>query len=243
MEKIVIIGATSGIGASLARQLLEAGYKVGIAGRRMEKLEELHSKFPETSFIEQVDVRDENAPKSIESLINKMGGIDTFVHSSGIGWENPELGPEYEIETAKTNVEGFVRTSTYAFNYFKNRGEGGHIAVISSIADTKMMGTSAAYSATKRFQAGYLAALSQLSHMTKSKIKFTDIKPGFVDTPLIENKNYPGKMTSDYCARLIIKALKRKKRVAYIDWKFKLLVAVWRLIPRCIWERMTIKGS
>ena len=78
-----------------------------------------------------------------------------------------------------------------AFHYFARQGKG-HIAVISSIAGTKGLGIAPAYSATKRFQNTYIDALEQLAYMQKKKaIHFTDIRPGFVKTDLLnDGKNY-----------------------------------------------------
>ena len=99
-----------------------------------------------------------------------------------------------------------------AFRYFRDKGKG-HIAVISSIAGTKGLGIAAAYSATKRFQNTYIDALEQLASMKKIDIRFTDIRPGFVATNLLnDGKKYPMLMKTDYTARLIVKALNRKKR-------------------------------
>lgn len=111
--------------------------------------------------------------------------MDLFFLSSGIGSQNPDLKPEIELNTARTNVEGFTRMVTAAFNHFKTQG-GGHIAVISSIAGTKGLGIAPAYSATKRFQNTYIEALAQLSRMQHLNIHFTDIRPGFVATDLLK---------------------------------------------------------
>jgi len=115
--------------------------------------------------------------------------------------------------------------------------------VISSIAGTKGLGIAPAYSATKRFQNTYIDALEQLSGMQKLNIRFTDIRPGFVATNLLnDGKNYPMLMQTEKVAKLIVKALNRKKRVAVIDWKYSILVFFWKLIPRCIWKRMNVKN-
>lgn len=240
MRKILIIGASSGIGYEIALQLLEKGCIVGVSGRRIERLEAITSKYPKTCFAQMIDITQEEAASNIDKLIAKMGGIDIFIHSSGIGWANIELQSELEILTAKTNVEGLVRCTTHMFNYFDAR-KSGHIAVISSIAGTKILGSAPAYSATKRFQRCYVEGLAQLSSIRKSNIIFTDIRPGFVTTDLISGKNYPMQLTAEYAATRIIRAIEKKKRVAIIDWKYSLLVAFWKLIPQCIWEKLNIK--
>lgn len=242
MKRIIIIGATSGIGQEVAKEFVKQGWKVGIAGRRLSALEEFRLLNPSLIEIQQLDVTDENAPAKLQELIDKLGGMDIFLQSSGVGSQNMSLNPEIEINTAKTNVEGFIRMVTAAFYYFKQRG-GGHLAVISSIAGTKGLGAAPAYSATKRFQNTYIDALDQLSHMEHLNISFTDIRPGFVATALLKDGNYPLLMQSGYVAKRIVKALKRQKRVAIIDWKYAVLVFLWRMIPHRIWECMPVKNG
>ena len=181
--------------------------------------------------------------RSLQLLIDKLGGMELFFLSSGIGFQNMTLDPNMELKTVQTNADGFVRMTTAAFDYFKKHG-GGHIAVISSIAGTKGLGVAPAYSATKRFQNTYIDALNQLSNMQKLNIKFTDIRPGFVKTNLLnDGKHYPLLMSPQFVAEKIVSAINHNKRVAIIDWKYRILVFFWRLIPRCIWCRLSIKTS
>jgi len=191
--------------------------------------------------IQRMDITAEEAPKELMQLIEKLGGMDLFFLSSGVGSQNCELKPDIELNTARTNVEGFIRMVTAAFNYFKANGEG-HIAVISSIAGTKGLGVAPAYSATKRFQNTYIDALAQLASMQHQNIHFTDIRPGFVATDLLKGDRYPMLMKVEPVARDIVRALRRKKRVVVINRKYHILVFFWRLIPRVIWERLPIKN-
>lgn len=241
-KRAVIMGATSGIGYEVARLLLSEGWKLGLAGRREENLRKLQSEFPGQVCIKAIDVKDEDAGNALFSLIDELGGMDMYFHSSGIGHQNANLDADIELNTLETNGTGFTRMVGAAFRYFRDKGKG-HIAVISSIAGTKGLGIAAAYSATKRFQNTYIDALEQLASMKKLDIRFTDIRPGFVATNLLnDGKKYPMLMKTDYTARLIVKALNRKKRIAVIDWKYRILVFFWRLIPRCVWKRMSVKN-
>ena len=129
---------------------------------------------------------------------------------------------------------------TCAFNYFAAKGNG-HIAVISSIAGTKGLGAAAAYSASKRFQNTYIDCLDQLCHIRKLNIDFTDIRPGFVATPLLDGGGkYPMVMDVSKVARRIVTALNKKERVTVIDWRYRILVFFWRLIPLWLWRRLPI---
>ena len=236
-KKIIIIGATSGIGREVAKLYIAQGWQVGIAGRRAEELDSLRKDAPQQVHTEIIDVTQEDAPARLQALISKVGGMDIYLHSSGIGKQNPTLTPDIELNTAATNVEGFIRLITEAYHYFERQGNG-HIAAISSIAGTKGLGIAPAYSATKCFQNTYLDALDQLAHMNGLNITFTDIRPGFVATPLLKDDSYPLLMKAPDVAKQIVNGIARKKRTLIIDWKYRILVFFWRLIPRCIWLRL-----
>ena len=241
MKRAIIIGATSGIGEEVARLLVQQGWHIGIAGRREEALKNLQATALRQIEIQRLDVTETDAPTQLETLIRKLGGMDLFFLSSGIGSQNPDLLPEIELNTARTNVEGFTRMITSAFKYFKARGEG-HIAVISSIAGTKGLGIAPAYSATKRFQNTYIDALAQLARMQHLNIHFTDIRPGFVATDLLKSGKFPMLMQAGQVATSIVRALNRKQRVVVIDGRYRVLVFFWRMIPRWLWERLPIKN-
>lgn len=237
MQRIIIIGATSGIGREVAKLYIARGCQVGIAGRRAEELESLRKEAPQQVYTEVLDVTQPDAPTRLRSLIDKVGGMDIYLHSSGIGKQNPLLTPDIELNTAATNVDGFIRMVAEVFHYFEQQGYG-HIAAISSIAGTKGLGIAPAYSATKCFQNTYLDALDQLAHMKQLNIQFTDIRPGFVATPLLKDDSYPLLMKASEVAKDIVQAIDKKKRTVIIDWRYRILVFFWRLIPRWIWLRL-----
>lgn len=242
MKRIVIVGATSGIGLEVAKLCIREGWRVGAAGRREEALAELKALAPEQVETQALDILRDDAPGLLAQLVDKLGGMDTYFHCSGIGSRNMELRPDIEIATLRTNGEGFVRMVTAAFDYFRTRG-GGHLAVISSIAGTKGLGSAPAYSATKRMQNTYIDALAQLSHMEKLGIRFTDIRPGFVATPLLHNDRYPMLMQPLPVAERIVRVIKRKKRRVVIDRRYAVMVFFWKLIPEWLWERLSIRNE
>ena len=241
VRRVVIIGATSGIGLEVAKGYLKAGWQVGIAGRREEELEKLLLTAPGQVCAQALDVTHEDAPYLLKQLIDELGGMDLFLLSSGIGKQNLSLTPDIELQTAATNVEGFLRMVTAAYHYFEQQGYG-HLAVISSIAGTKGLGSAPAYSATKRFQNTYIEALDQLAHMNRLPIVFTDIRPGFVATPLLKDDKYPLLMNVSKVAAHIISALNKKKRTVIIDRRYQVLVFFWRLIPKWLWVRLPVRN-
>ena len=240
MKRIVIVGATSGLGCEVARLCIAAGWRVGAAGRNEEALRQLKASAPEQVETTVINVMHDDAPQRLAELVGRLGGMDIYFHASGIGKRNTELRPDIELDTLRTNGEGFVRMATAAFGWFRTHG-GGHIAVISSVAGTRGLGSAPAYSATKRLQNSYIDALAQLAHMEHLDIRFTDIRPGFVATPLLAGDDYPLLMQPGPVARRIFRALVQRRRRAVIDRRYAVLVFFWRLIPQWLWERLPIR--
>ena len=240
MKKAIVVGASSGIGHEVARLLIAQGWAVGVAARRIDKLTDLQTMAPERVYTAQIDVNNEDAETSLLQLIERMNGIDLYFHAAGIGWQNPSLNADMELKTMETNAVGFTRMIGCAYRYFANNG-GGQIACITSIAGTKGLGPAPAYSATKAMQNTYLQALEQLTACKHHNIHFTDIRPGFVDTPLLAGTSHlPMLMTTEKVARSIIKAINNRRHICVIDTRWCLLTFFWRLIPNWIWRRMRL---
>lgn len=230
------MGATSGIGLAVAEKLARSGHRVGVAGRKTNIMKALQKKFPERIVWEEIDVTKSDAPSKLLKLIKNLGGMDTYFHVAGIGYENKYLQPKEEIETVETNVVGFTRMIDTAFIYFRDNKQPGRIAAITSVAGTRGIGEIASYSASKSFGQTYLEALEQLAHLQNLPIKFTDIRPGWIRTPLLNpDEEYPMTMKLSYAGPLIIRSLDRRRAVNYIDWRWGIMVRLMKMVPRCLW--------
>lgn len=239
-KKAIIVGASSGIGREVALLLLAEGWHLGLAARRMEPLLELKALAPERVEVMTIDVTQPDAGDLLLTLIQRMDGIQLYFHASGIGHQNRMLEADIELRTMDTNAVGFTRMIGSAYRYFAERGEG-HIAAITSIAGTKGLGPAPAYSATKAMQATYLQALEQQAYQRGLPIRFTDIRPGFVDTALLRGDfRYPMLMQPQAVARDIVHSLHHHHHIRIIDFRYRLLTFFWRLIPNWIWRRMKI---
>jgi short-subunit dehydrogenase len=234
-KKAIVIGASSGIGLEVAKLLIEQGWKVGVAARRAELLQGIGA-----AATERIDVTTGEATEALQRLIGKMGGMDLFFYASGIGKQNRELKEDIELATIQTNGVGFIRMIGEAYRYFATHG-GGHIAAITSIAGTKGLGPAPSYSATKAMQNVYLQALEQQAMSRGLNIHFTDIRSGFVDTALLSSDfHYPMMLKPGEVAKEIVYAINHKKHILIIDWKYRLLTAFWRMIPRWLWRRFKL---
>lgn len=234
-KRAIVIGASSGIGQEVAKLLISQGWTVGVAARRIERMQGIGA-----VAVERIDVTTDEATTALERLINKTGGMDLFFYASGIGKQNRELSEDIELATLETNGVGFTRMIGAAYRYFACHG-GGHIAAITSIAGTKGLGPAPAYSATKALQNVYLQALEQQANSRGLNIRFTDIRPGFVDTDLLSGDfRYPLMLRPEKVAEEIVHAIKQRQHIRIIDWKYRLVTAFWRRVPRFAWRRFKL---
>ncbi|MCL2311965.1 MAG: SDR family NAD(P)-dependent oxidoreductase [Firmicutes bacterium] len=234
--KIIIIGATSGLGRGTAEIFANQGHQVGITGRRSEILEEIANRYPNMKTA-KMDVIQEDTISVLEILIQELGGMDMLLYSSGIGKAILDIDYKNENHTNKTNIDGFTKIACFAYHYFKNQGYG-HFAVISSVAGYRGLRGAPSYSATKGYQRLFTESLAQTSHHEKLNIKFTTIIPGFVDTDLIKDQKYPLTLPLKKAVHIIAKGLLKQKRYIFVDDKWRLIVFAMRIVPNWIWERM-----
>lgn len=239
MKRIIITGASSGLGYDLACMWASQGHLVGAVARRSDRLEQLESLYPGNIVTATIDITAQDAPERIEELIGRMGGLDIMVQGAGMGKQNPSLDYSVERNTILTNCLGFTAVISTAFNHFASHPTpGATIAAITSVARTKGLGMAAAYSATKRYGSTYLDAIEQLAHLRKVDVAIVDVRPGFIATDLLDDANrYPMLMSRPYAVGRIARAIMHRRRVATVDWRWRLLVALWRMIPRALWKR------
>jgi len=235
--KILIFGATSGIGRALARRYTEQGHQVAVTGRRQEKLDEIKAENPEAYLTIRHNIRElDETPKVIEQVRRHFGNIDLIIVNAGIGKFNYELDWEVCESVLKTNVLGVTKALTDAYKYFKRQGKG-HLVNVSSVAALLGNGINPSYNASKAFQANFMEGLWLKAQKSKrSRIDVTDIRPGFVDTKLAQGETF-WKADVDTAARQIIKAVNNKKKTAYITRRWILVAWMLKRLPAWILKR------
>src|SRR5215203_2992959 len=182
-KKIIIVGASAGIGRELALKYAAMGHKVGITARRAELLKEVKNRFPENIVTSCFDVTASETPEQIHSLIKSLNGMDLLVYNAGFGDPSLHLDPEVERLTTNTNVNGFVEAVVFAFNFFVAQGYG-QIALTSSVGALRGNSWAPAYSASKAFMSIYAEGLNMKAYKLKKNIVVTDLRPGFVATKM-----------------------------------------------------------
>lgn len=240
-KRILVVGATSGLGRGVAETYISRGCTVGIVGRRKPLLEEVASGHPNV-YTAVCDVtQPEACVEQLKTLVTQMGGMDLLFISSGVGSQNAVLSYAAERPMIETNVVGWTAIVDWAYTYFKEQGFG-HLAAISSIAAIRGLAPAPAYSASKAFQSHYLEAIRQRVLHTGGRLCVTDIRPGFVDTPLLVNpKQYFWVLNPQKAVRSIMRALDRRKGVATITTRWAMLVPFMRILPNWLMALVLVK--
>jgi len=237
MKKAIVVGASSGIGKELAINLSNSGYRTGITGRRIELLKQLKTSNPENFIIKTFDITNtENSIICLEELVTELGGLDLLIISSGTGDLNDTFNFEMEKPTIETNVTGFTNIADWCYNYFEKQNSG-HLVAITSIAGLRGAKAAPAYNASKAYQIKYLEALRQKAVSTKKEITITDIRPGFVDTPMAKGTGLFWVATPAKAAKQIMTAIIKRKKIAYITKRWTYAAFAFQIIPDFIFNR------
>lgn len=187
-EKVLIIGASSGIGRELAI-LLARTYDVALVARKMKQLEKLKEhiahEVPLCSVaIKRLDVTEQGAPQQLADFIQESGGVDVAIISITACTDFAQLTSTDAREEALISVDllGFWRMARILVDYFKGRGAG-HLVGISSVDALRGNPAAPVYSASKAFVSRYLEGLrNQLCAQGYQNIYVTDVLPGYVQT-------------------------------------------------------------
>lgn len=238
MKIAIVFGATSGIGKAIAEILVKDGYKVIITGRRLEKLKEIKNQYPNQVEVRQNDIQDVgDVERVFKEVVQEFETVDLIIQSSGVGYINPKLIWEKEIETIKTNVIGVTKLYDLSYALFKKQGFG-HLVGVTSIASIRGNRAAPAYFSSKAYQKAYLESLYIKTKTIKSKqVYITDIRPGFVDTAMALGDGIFWMVSLDKAARQIYKAIKRKKRVVYISKRWSIIAFVLKIVPAWVLKK------
>lgn len=247
-KKAIVVGASSGIGKEIAKELAKNGYVVGLVSRNKKALNQLQQEIPTQTYIKEIDVSEpDKCMRSLKKLIIEMNGLDLMVINAGVSFIEEEFLWENIINTIKVNVIGFCASALVAAQHFEKQ-KSGHIVGISSIAALRGLAFQPTYSASKAFISRYLEGLRNRFIQKKLPIYVTDIQPGYVDTPMLQHhiQNYIEKYKENpglwwVCnqsdaAKQIIKAILDKKKHAYITKRWRLVAWLLYLIPDFIYN-------
>ncbi|GGA96772.1 SDR family NAD(P)-dependent oxidoreductase [Puia dinghuensis] len=237
MLKIIIVGATSGIGREMARIYAGAGHLVGATGRRQELLYSLQLEYPNYVITECFDATTPGSTSHLESMVRKMGGLDILVYSAGWGELTESLDWEIDKATVDVNVNGFLETIHFGWGVFTAQGHG-HLVTLSSIASVRGNRHSPAYSASKAFQSTYFEGLHIKARHLQIPLHLTDVQPGFVDTKMAKGPGRFWVAPAEKAARQIVRAIEKKKWRVYITRRWWLVAKLGKWMPAWIYHRI-----
>lgn len=240
--KVVVIGATSGIGRALAKKMSSSGCVLGITGRRLELLDSLETELASECYKSQFDVTDvEQSTAAFEALVAEMGSIDVVVINSGYGNTDPQFPLAEEVQTALVNVVGFTTIANLAYRHFQQQGAG-HIVGISSVAAVRG-GPFATYNASKAYVSSYLEGLGCRKESRSGAITITDIRPGFVNTDMAKGDGLFWVASPEKAADQIYTAIKAKKRIVYITRRWTMVAYLIMSLPFSLYRRIIGQGA
>lgn len=241
---IFLTGASSGIGESLAIALAKRGAHLGLLARRSDLLEGLKIKCERLggrAFTFVCDVTDHSGVKAAaDNLRDELGHIDILVANAGVGGNDEKtrsLDPIAVKRVIDTNLLGVVNSVHGVLPEMLDRGSG-HLVGISSLAGSRGLPRSAAYSASKSGVNAYLESV-RLDVQNKG-VAVTIIQPGFIKTPLTAGRasQMPFLMELEDAIPLIIKAIEKKKKFTSFPWQLSSIVRAGRLMPAWMYDRI-----
>lgn len=242
----LVIGASSGIGEAISRQLACEGTNLALVARREERLKEIAAHLSRQPAAGEVsiysgDVRDVGASQHLfGQIVADMGGLDLVVYSSGIMPSGTADGypTEEDIAAIETNFAGAVVWLNAAAEYFSKK-RSGTIIGIGSVAGDRGRRANPVYNATKSALASYLESLR--NRVAVKGVTVLTAKPGFVRTALIGYaRTFPPAASPERAARDILDAARRRKRVAYVPGWWRWVALLLRLVPAPLMERLPV---
>ena len=237
MQKILIIGATSGIGRELARVYAAAGHTVGATGRRQDMLDTLRDEYPDRILTACYDATAPEASARLLELTQRLGGLDILIFNAGWGDLSDTLEWSIDKPTVDINVNAFLTAIHFGWDYFIRQGSG-HLVTVSSIAGARGNRHSPAYSAAKAFQSIYFEGLYIKARKMKIRLSVTDVRPGYVDTKMSKGPVAFWVAPPEKAARQIVRAVGKKRRVVYITRRWRIVAHLFRWIPGWLYYRI-----
>jgi NADP-dependent 3-hydroxy acid dehydrogenase YdfG len=210
---LVITGASSGIGAATARRAVEFDYRVVLAARSQERLEDLAEELggPERALAVRCDVTSwEDQQALVATTLESYGRMDVFFANAGFGAKRGflEESVEHWESMVLTNVLGPALSIRACLPHFREQNSG-HVLLTSSVAGRRWV-IGSLYSCTKHAVTAMGESLRQ--EVAETDIKVTLIEPGMVDTPFFDDRP-AGALEDDDIARAVMFALTQPPHV------------------------------
>jgi hypothetical protein len=237
----LITGASAGIGAAFARQLAARGFGLILVARRAERLEALARSLPGNVSVLAADLTTEPGLRIVEDAVRACSALSLLVNNAGFG----TLGRFWETDLAaqetmyRLHVLAVMRLTRAALEGMTARAYGAIVNVSSVAAFTTSQGN-VSYNSTKAWMNSFTEGLDMELRGARSPVQVQALCPGFTITEFHENLGIDRRlipawlwMTADDVVDTSLRALGSRKVIVIPGWKYRLLVAVLRILP---WE-------
>jgi short-subunit dehydrogenase len=232
--RAIITGASSGIGAAMAREFSRRGYALTLLARRAELLDQLASELPDTLAI-PCDVTDSAA---VHDAVKRAGPIDVAIANAGVGVTGyaSKIIDEAEV-MMRVNYFGMLYLFGAVVPAMIERGAG-HFAGIASIAGLRGLPSASGYSASKAAMQAFLE--SARVELAPLGVRVTTVNPGFIATPMTEKNTFhmPFLMQADAAARIIVDGIERGARIVEFPRPMSMAMRFARLLPSAVYDRV-----
>lgn len=242
LSKVIVVGASSGIGAAMARQLADSGAEVAVVARRQAELEQLAAERPGKlrPYVHDVTNVDE-VPALFERIERELGGVDGLVYAAGVmpKVEEGEYSFDKDRAMVTVNLLGAMAWMNQAAARFEPAGAG-TIVGISSIAGERGRRGNPGYCTSKAALSTYLESLR--NRCSRYGVNVVTIKPGFVDTAMTRGmKGLFWLISAEQAAKTSL-ALARdgSSRSAFVPARWALVAYIIRSLPSLIFRRLNL---
>lgn len=243
--RVVISGASAGIGEALARRYAGTGSVLGLMARRADLLGKLKNSLPGTVANYPLDITDAAAvDAAAKDFIDRFGAPDLVIANAGIsiGTVAEELGDVAKLRRVlDVNVAGLAATLA-AFAPAMRKAGRGTLVGIASVAGFRGLAGASAYSASKAAAITWLESLR--AELYGSGVSVVCICPGYIDTPMTQVNRYrmPFLISADDAARRIARAIAARRRLAVIPWQMAAVSVLLRVLPGWLYDRLAARA-
>jgi short-subunit dehydrogenase len=245
VRRIFITGASSGIGAALARHYAGPATEIGLLARRRDLLEQLAAGLQGRSALYAADIADTAAVAAAAAdFIARFGAPDLVIANAGIsvGTHGDAIEDVEKLRRVlDVNVAGLAATLA-AFAPAMRAAGGGTLCGIASVAGFRGLPGAGAYSASKAAAISWLESLR--AELAGSGVAVVTLCPGYIDTPMTQVNRYrmPFLISAEEAARRFARAIAAKRRLAVIPWQMALVSVLMRALPGWLYDRLMARA-
>ncbi|MCB1191926.1 MAG: SDR family NAD(P)-dependent oxidoreductase [Leptospiraceae bacterium] len=239
-KKVIVVGASSGLGLEIAKELLQTGYTVTLVARREDELKKVANEFQNAHIIRHDVTNFDEIDKLFQKSVDTMGGLDEIYYTAGILEKVAidEFNTAKDLSMLNVNTLGAISWLNPAAKYFQERGQG-KIIGISSIAGDRGRVGNPVYNTSKAAFTTYLEAIR--NRLSKKGVQVLTVRPGFIDTDM--TKGMEGLLwliSANKAAKIIIRAAQSGKEDIYVPARWRLVSFIICSIPSFIFKKLSV---